>query len=671
MTQPPDPTTPPSTPLDSGPSSTRDTGLGTRDDSTSSTSGATLDAGRRTLDVAFLSPPQTRNPKPGTRIVLYLLVAIAALLAHFPVIYNQFVSFDDKDYIYNNQMVEHGLTPTTIKWALTEHVVANWHPVTMLSHLVDGTLFGLNPAGHHAMSLLLHALNAVLLALVLVRFTGSFYRSIAVAMIFAVHPIHVESVAWASDRKDMLSLGFAMLTLLAYKNWLDLRTPARYALILVAYLLALLSKPTVITLPALMLLLDFWPLNRATPSQPGFKPAVQAYLKLLPKLILEKLPILILTVAGSIAVFLIQRGASAVVDAAGLPITARLFNALFSYIRYVGKLLLPIDLTIMYPHPTWWPPAYIILSAIALVLITGVLIYLANKYDKRYLPVGWLWFLGVMVPMIGIVQVGQQALADRYAYITFPGLYILIVWSIADLLSRRKASPHAAGLLLAAAVVPLAILANLQARIWINSETLFTHAIAVTGPNPFAQCSLANELVRQKRFEESLPHFQETIRIEPTYSDAWGNMGTALWSLGKTDEAEKAYEKALSLNVNLIEPRINIARIYMQQHKDAQAEAVFVQLAKEKPDVPETYFFMGQLRARQNNLPQALAFYDQAIARKPDYADAYNSRGITKARLGNIPGAHEDFTRAVNLDPANPTAHENLQRATQILQQKP
>ncbi len=624
------------------------------------------------------SSPENRFP----RSLLFLLIAALAFAAHFPVFFNKFVSFDDKDYIYNNQMVEQGFNLVTLKWALTAVVVANWHPVTMLSHLLDGQLFGLNPAGHHAVSLALHAINAILLAYVFNRFTGSFYRSIAVGALFAVHPMHVESIAWASDRKDMLSFGFAMLTLLAYKNWLeacaahtakDSRALTRYAIMLGVYLLALLSKPTVITLPALMLLLDFWPLNRAIPTdaQSGFRPAFKAYLHALPRLIFEKLPIFLLTFTASVAVFYVQRGAAAVVTADGLAISARLANAVFSYARYVGKLLFPHDLTIMYPHPTWWPAGYIAASAAILILLTAFLFYLADHFDKRYLPVGWLWFLGVMVPMIGIIQVGAQAMADRYAYITFPGLYLLIVWGVSDLLARLRTPPHMANwiapALLAAAVIPLAVLANLQSRHWANSETLFTHAIAVASPNPLAQCSLGNELSRQGRFQDAVPHFQETLRLEPTYAEAWGNMGTALMSLGQTDQAEEAYEKALALNTTLIEPRLNIARIYMQKHQDAQAEAVFAKLAADKPEIPETFFFMGHLRTRQNRLTDALALFDQAIAKNPAYADAYNSRGTIKARLGNVPAAYEDFLRAVQLNPDLVDAQENLKKASSFL----
>ncbi len=625
-----------------------------------------------------LSPPistPSAGPDPTRRLVLYLLVAAMAIVAHFPIIYNQFVSFDDKAYIVDNQMVEQGLNPATIKWALTAHVVANWHPVTMLSHLVDGALFGLNPAGHHAMSLLLHAVNAVLLALVLNRFTGSFYRSIAVALLFAVHPIHVESIAWASERKDTLSFAFAMLTLLAYKGWLEARAElgwkharalGRYAMLLGFYLLALLSKPTVVTLPALLLLLDFWPLRRVGGSD-SLRTDIAAYLRALPSLIFEKLPIFILTLAASVTVFLVQRSSAAVVDISGLPFPARLANSIFAYIRYVAKLFFPYDLTIMYPHPSWWPASYIAGSAIALILLTAFIIWASFRCNRRYLIVGWLWFLGVMVPMIGIIQVGQQSMADRYAYITFPGLYILIVWAAADLLSRFK-SASAGPALLACAVIPLALLANIQSRYWANSQTLFTRAISVTGPNPFAQCSLANELSRQGRFADAIPHYQETIRLEPTYAEAWGGYGTALYSLGQTELAEQAFEKSLSLNATLIEPRLNIARIYMQKHQDAQAEAVLTKLATDKPDVPETYFIMGQLRSRQGNLPNALAFFDLAIAKNPGYADAYNSRGTVKARMGNIPAAYEDFARAVQLQPDMVVAQENLQKAKSYLQ---
>jgi protein O-mannosyl-transferase len=628
------------------------------------------------------SSPRIPASKPDTRtrILLLLLIAGIAIAAHFPIVFNHFVSFDDNNYIYNNKMVEQGLNPTTLKWAFTQVVVANYHPVTLLSHLIDGSLFGLNPAGHHAMSLLLHALNAVLLAYVLNRFTGSFYRSVAVAVLFAVHPIHVESVAWASDRKDTLSFAFAMLTLLAYKNWLDGRATSaafspqsltRYVGMLAVYLLALLSKPTVITLPALMLLLDFWPLNRAPAQEPGFRPALKSYLRALPRLIIEKIPVFLLTFVASITVFLVQRSAAAVVEAGGLPIPARLANALFSYIRYLGKLLFPHDLSIMYPHPTWWPAWYIIASALALMAITAILFYLANRLNKHYLPVGWLWFLGVMLPMIGIVQVGAQAMADRYAYITFPGLYILLVWSLSDALSHFKAPKIAAPALLAAAVIPLGIAANFQTRHWQNSQTLFTRAVQVTGTNPMAQCALGNELARLGQYQDAIPHFHAAVEEEPTYADAFASLGTAYLHLRETRLAEQAYEKALALNPNLIEPRLNMGHIYILRDDPATAERIFAKLAQDKPEIPEPYWWMGLIRAKEKKLPQALLLFDQAIARDPTFAEAFNSRGTVKAQMGDIPGAYDDFARAVQLKPSLTDAQENLLKAKDFLQSAP
>ncbi len=611
------------------------------------------------------------------RIFLVILLFAALVMAsHSPILSNGFISFDDSTYIYGNRMVQQGFTLETIKWAFTSVVVANWHPVTMLSHLLDGQLFGLNPAGHHAMSLLLHTANALLLALVLFRLTGAFHRSIAAAALFAVHPIHVESIAWASERKDLLSFGFAMLTILAYKHWLDtqkqlgwkhLRALASYALLLTFFALALLSKPTAVTIPPLLLLLDFWPLQRF-PAQ-SFLPAVKAYLRALPALILEKLPLLALSAIGSFVVFMVQRE-SAVVEAAGLPVAPRILNAFVAYARYLLKLLIPYDLTLLYPHPTWWPIPVVIASILLLAALTFAIFWAASRYDKRYLPVAWLWFLGVMIPMIGIVQVGEQSMADRYAYLTFPGLYILIVWGAADLLSRFK-SPAVAPSLLVCALVPLAIVSNVQSRFWRDSQTIYARALQVTSANALAMTLFGSELLKQNRPVDALPYFQNATQCSPSYAEAWRNLGNTLNVLGRITEAQHAYEKALSADPNLISVRASIALIYNHQGQSAQAQAVLTKLIEDHPESPEPYYALGRFAAERNQLAQALEFFDAAIARAPDYAQVYNSRGTVKARMGNIPAAYEDFLRAVQLNPDLIDAQENLKKAQSVLQPNP
>ncbi len=550
---------------------------------------------------------------PWPRWFPFVLLGLAVVLAYARIIFNDFIRYDDLPYIVDNPHVLQGLTLNTIRWAFSSVVVANWHPVTMLSHLLDVTLFGVNPAGHHAVALLLHALNAILLYLALSRLTGAPVRSLIVALLFATHPIHVESVAWASQRKDLLSFAFAMLTLLAYKNWLDRRTLARYALLFIAYAMAFMSKPTVITLPLALLLLDSWPLNRAAaPDSSGassFADAVKRYFKALPSLTWEKAPLLAISVAGSVLVYQIQGVAMAMVSNTNVPISARLANAAFAYVRYLGKLAFPFNLSLVYPHPIWWPAGYIVASSLALAALTALLFYLANRFDKRYLPVGWLWFLGVMVPMIGVIQVGTQSMADRYAYIPFLGLYIILVWGIADAVNalRLQLARNIQVLSLTALFVLLIALTGLQTSHWKNTNAVMAHALDVTTGNSVAQFALANALNHQQRFQEAVPHFKEALRLEPTYTDAYVNLGTAYLNLNQLDDAQAMYEKALAQAPDMPEPRLNLALVL-------------------------------------------------------------NKRGIAQAIAGNLPAARDLFARALSLNPDLVEAKDNLARADAYLQ---
>jgi protein O-mannosyl-transferase len=566
------------------------------------------------VQVAPVQELTTPATPPWPRWLPYALLALAALTAYFNILSNDFVRYDDPPYITENTHVLAGLTWDSIRYAFSSVVVANYHPVTMLSHMLDVTFFGINPAAHHAISLALHGLNAILLYVVLNRFTAAPVRSLVVALLFATHPIHVESVAWASQRKDLLSFAFAMLTLLAYKHWLDHRTAARYTLIPLAFALAFLSKPTVITLPLALLLLDFWPLNRAnTPANPqekSFPLALKAYLHALPRLLWEKIPLLAISIAGSLLVYHVQSSAMSMVANAPVPMPARLANALFAYVRYLGKLAFPRDLALVYPHPIWWPASYIIASALALIAISALLFYLANRFDKRYLPVGWLWFLGVMVPMIGIVQVGTQSMADRYAYIPFIGLYILLVWGIADAFQTLKLHPSRRIVIYAVTGLTLLLIAmtRIQTNTWKSAESVMAHAIKTTGDNSVAQFALANILNRQERFQEAVPHFKEALRLEPTYTDAHVNLGTAYLRLNQLDEAQASYEKALAMDPTMPEPRLNLALVL-------------------------------------------------------------NKRGISQAINGNYPAARDLFTRALSYNPNLAEAKANLDRVNAYIKQ--
>ncbi len=651
------------------------------------------------------------NPRPDAKTRWALLAGVVAvvLAGYWPILFNSFVDFDDNFYITANKEVMKGLTPETFLWAFKSINVSNWHPVTMLSHLLDVSLFGMAPGGHHGVGLVLAAMNAVLLVLVFERLTGNFYRSLCVGLLFAAHPIHVESIAWASSRKDLLSLFFALLTIHAYVRWVAAPTAGRYALMLTYFALGLMSKPSVITLPAVLLLLDFWPLNRsgAGPEE-GFDAGVKAYVKKLPGLVWEKAGLLAISVVFSVVVFLVQRSAGSVAQVENMPIGARVLNTPVAYALYLKKLVWPDDLVFLYPHPVWRPLWVVVLSCVVLVAVTVLVVMIARKTDRRYLPVGWLWFLGAMIPMIGLVQVGAQSMADRYAYFTFIGLYIAMVWGAADLVARFK---NARLWVTGAFVTVLAGLVwttHAQARYWHDSVTLFNRHQAVAGFHAHIENNMGVIYLRKGEPALALGYFERVIKAEPGNAEVYLNYARALVMLKRYDEAETVYRKTVSLDPSQAVAWLRLGLIASGTGRVDEAEKIYAAFAKARPDLAEPFFYLGQIREQKGDAAQAQALYREAIQKNPRFvagyealgelleqkgdhagagemfaraepiyreaiavnsadADAYNGLGRALAQKGDIRGAEAMFAKAVELAPGNTLAQTNLARARAIL----
>jgi len=414
------------------------------------------------------------------------------------------------DYVFQNLAVQQGLAPNSIAWAFTGTRSGNWHPITWVSHMLDCQLWGLVPQWHHLTNLLLHATNSLLLFLVFSRLTRSIWHSAFVAALFALHPLHVESVAWISERKDLLSTLFFILTIWTYANyvWAKGRSPARlgrhtagwYGLSLILFILGLMSKPMLVTLPCVLLLLDYWPLRRTGPSGPGVpshaSPPSSSVTQSLPTvlpLVLEKLPFFLLSAVSSVVTFLVQRSAGAVSAWEALPLWARLGNAFVAYWSYLLKTLWPLHLSIYYPHPGAWPAGKVLGAILGLLAIT---VAISRQWRKRgYLCVGWFWFIGTLVPVIGVVQVGSQSMADRYMYIPSIGLFIIISWGAGELFARARHAVALKAVTACAILLAAGILTRIQAGFWQSSEALFSHALAVTGENHLAHFSLGNALI--------------------------------------------------------------------------------------------------------------------------------------------------------------------------------
>jgi len=549
--------------------------------------------------------------------VFSLLLFAAVLASYSSIIHNQFLDYDDNEYITNNAHVKAGLTWANVQWAFSTSEEANWHPLTWLSHELDSELFGLNPVGHHVVNVLLHAVNAVLLFLLLQSATGFRWRSLMVAALFALHPINVESVAWAAERKNVLSMLFFLLALYAYGRYARRSGLGRYIAVAGFFVLSLLAKPQAITFPFLLLLWDYWPLDRIgardMPTQAGNAPRLP-----IARLLLEKLPLLFLSAASAVITMEAQKAGGAVKDLARFSLPLRLETTVISYARYLGKTFWPTKLVLPYPHPLKLYPAWQVGAAVALLLLITAIVLCAR--DKRYLAVGWFWFLGSLVPMIGLVQVGEQAMADRYAYIPFLGLFLMIVWLIADWTAawnRTRQIP--ARWLAIPAVCCLLALASLtyrQVGYLHDTEALWRRALALTQDNYIAQGALAGVLHKQGKTEEAIEHIRAALAIRP---DDWpANLILAAYeqSQGDTAAATARYQM-VALRASKPSQRAaaynDLGTAYRQTGDLLRAKEAFEQSLRLVPSQPMLMVTLGLIAQKNGDLPEAVRQYSSAF----------------------------------------------------------
>ena len=543
--------------------------------------------------------------------MLCVILAAIVLVAFSPTLRNGFVGYDDSEYIIDNVHVNTGLNRQNIVWAFTAAHSSNWHPLTWLSHALDCTLFGLNPTGHHLTSLLLHIANTILLFLWLSGATGYVARSAFVAAVFGLHPLHVESVAWVAERKDVLSTFFWLLTLIAYGAYAKRPAVSRYVLVAALFTAGLMSKQMLVTVPLLLLLLDWWPLERRQSWQ---------------RLVIEKLPLMFLAALASAVAFWTQRQSGAAATTEQLPASLRLSNAVVSYVRYLWKTIWPVDLAVFYPFPADGIPTWKVAASLLVLAVVSWLAFTARK-RRPWLAAGWLWYVLTLLPVIGIVQVGMQAIADRYMYVPMIGLLIAVTWECAARPSRLL--PVVAGLVLAMCVV----LSLRQIRVWEDGVTLFTHAIAVTQDNFVAHDNLGVELDRRGRFDEALDHYRETLRIKPgdrygeqNYAQATFEKGARLFAAGNLPEALETFREGLRYR-----PRNALAHTYL-----------------------------GLILTQQRQLPAAIAELRKAIAIEPALARAHMGLGVALAWSGDAVEAAKAFRGTLRHDPSNVEAHYNL-----------
>jgi tetratricopeptide (TPR) repeat protein len=584
------------------------------------------------------------------------LLALVVFLAFLPVLRNDFTNYDDDFYVTDNPNTSNGLTWEGLKWAFTNRESPTWHPLTWLSHALDAQVFGLRPWGHHLTSLCLHAANTLVLFFLLKRLTRTHYRSLLVAALFGLHPMHVESVAWISERKDLLSALFFFLTLWAYCVFATTppeeakagmaqpqhrRHPRRtvtYLASVAFFILGLLSKPMVVTLPFVLLLLDYWPLGRLGPVAQTATRETNAPVPRTPRLgslLLEKTPFFCLSLAASVIVLLTQKSAGAVASLMNLSLLARFENASVSYVRYVSKLAFPTGLNAFYPQPKQWP-AYAALGSVALLTVVSVIFWRARRKFPWALA-GWLWFLGTLVPVIGFVQVGWQSIADRYTYLPSIGLFIIVGWGLHAWAQVKVGRKPASIALISLALLTCAGLTWRQAGYWANSAVLFERALAIEPNNAIALFQLGNDELRAHRTPEAaIPHFRAALRLEPKLAQAHAQLGSALFLKRDTEEAIAELQLALQLN----------------------------------PGLETAHFNLGVALRSLGQNEQALDHFREALRLKPFYPEAHNGMGATLATLGDLAGAIEHFQESLKLDPNSASTHLNLAIAFEAKNEK-
>jgi len=600
---------------------------------------------------------RTRTPR-ASRAGLVLLAAVLALTAYvyWPVGGYDFVSVDDSVYVTANPFLRGGLTWTAVSGALTSTYAHFWHPLTLLSLMLDAALFGTAPGAFHVTNLLLHLGSTVLLFLALVRMTGAAGRSAFVAALFALHPLHVESVAWIAERKDVLSTVFWMLTIWAWAGYAGKGRRSSYWVALVSFALGLMAKPMLVTLPVTLLLLDVWPFARVTVGGvTGGRRWASAVHEWLP-LVREKIPFFALAVAAGTAAIFAQGAAVASLEA--IPLGMRVANALVATGTYLVEMVWPAGLTVFYPMPAAPPVLAALASLVVLAGITAAAWRL--RIRAPYLAVGWAWYLVTLLPVSGIVQVGSHAMADRYTYVPLLGLFVMAAWGMADLAGAERTRQRLVRGAATVAVLALAVAARAQVTTWKDSTALWEHALAVTSNSYYAQHGMGSLLREQGRASEAVPYLRESIRLNPRFPDSHNNLGMALEALGRTDEAVAEYVEALRIDPAMALAHNNLGSLLLKAGRADEAASQFMEALRQSPDVAGVRDNLGQARTAQGRFAEAQADYLEALRLQPDFAAAHAHLGDALASLGKRDEAVAQYRESLRLAPAVADTHNNL-----------
>jgi tetratricopeptide (TPR) repeat protein len=591
--------------------------------------------------------------------LICLFLATATLAVYWQVKNHAFVDFDDPAYVTENKYVHDGVNLRSVNWAFNFSFKEGkyWHPLTWISHMLDCQLFGLRPGMHHLTNLVLHMANAILLFLVFHTMTGSVWRCAFVAAVFALHPLNVDSVAWVAERKNVLSTFFWMLTLLAYTHYIKQPGLYRYGLVLLLFILGLMAKPMLVTLPFVLLLLDYWPLGRLQFSQLKGERALAF------RLVLEKVPLLVLSLVTIYLSALSLKHGDVLISTAEVPMNLRTANALVSYVIYIGKMIWPQNLAIFYPYPTQMLPLWQIMgSGLFLICVTVLMLWSLRR--RPYLGVGWLWYLGMLFPFTGLMQGGLwPAMADRWTYVPLIGLFILIAWGGPELLAKLRFRRIGLAMLALALLSILMKTTWLQVRYWSDSMTLFEHALNVTTGNYVAHNNLAICLAAQGKTSEAMSHYLEALNIKSDCVLAHNNLGALLAEHGRTTEAITHYSEALRIKPDYVEALNNLGLALTRQGRMVEAIRHYSNALRKRSDSELTHNNMGLALDKLGRTSEAINHYSEALRIKPDYKEALNNLGLAKARQGKREEAVNHYAEVLRIDPDYAEAHNNMGNA--------
>ena len=613
--------------------------------------GSTAANGRSAVPLSYATP----FGRPDLLILLGLAVMTFGIYAQ--VIWHQFITLEDGWYIKENAMVNRGVTLAGLAWAFTTFHEGNWHPLTWIAHMIDSQLFGMNAGGHLLVNALIHVANTLLVFWFLSLTTHARWPSALVAALFALHPLHVESVAWAAERKDTLSTFFGLLSLISYTRYAEGHSRKWYAWTALTLALGLMAKPMLVTWPFVMLLLDYWPLRRLSEST-----SRKNFLVSIAPLVREKLPLFAMAAASCVITFFAQSHGAAVRTFTDVPIVLRLSNALVSYAKYLMLTFWPYDLAAYYPFTSRGIPAWQIIGA-AFLLIGITASCLFQRKLRPYLMVGWLWFLGTLVPVIGLVQVGGQTMADRYFYIPSIGLFTALVYGLVDIAKTRRVAPSLIAAIAGAVLLVLAILTNAQIHLWRDSFTLFEHALAVTPPNLPIENSLGIAMDNSGRYDEAAAHFEKALQVQRDHYEVLVNMGVTRYHQDQLPEAIEYYQAAIRSQPDAPEAHAQLCLALWKQNRNEAAYDEVHRASQLAPKDANIRNYLGIALGRLGRFPEAIDQLHEALRLNPNSAEAHNNLGLALLASGKPRHSIPEFEAALRLSPELKGAADNLRRA--------